>query len=411
MQPQSNALREWDDRGQLSVSDRSLRLVRAASLRRFLLRLSYFVPFVLVMAAVNWTVDPARFFGRSAVSSLAGYEAAILEDLRAGHPHTVVDTYNLPVVLEERIRDQDKIDVMVLGSSISTPFHSANFPGEVLFNGAVPGGDLEESMCAYELACECQRRPTRIVLEVHGWGYMLGERKVGLPGDFGPSFQRLLKRLKMAKDEDDLANRFLNRPVDLASNLTLGRGWFDPYDKLISPRYLQLALRVLARRYWDQDRDGRGTIPKDKRNVLYPDGSTEWSPSLRNTTPADIRQRFAGRKIRVGELEGARPDPVRCRLFEAFLLDVLGSGTRVDLLLTPQMHWLTDPISAEYKAIGRETPASDTQRYLLAIAKKHNLRVFGTFEQKRTELTDEDYVDDVHVRRESIGKLLHTRLN
>jgi hypothetical protein len=102
---------------------------------------------------------------------------------------------------------------------------------------------------------------------------------------------------------------------------------------------------------------------------------------------------------------------VRCRLFEAFLLDVLGSGTRVDLLLTPQMHWLTDPISAEYKAIGRETPASDTQRYLLAIAKKHNLRVFGTFEQKRTELTDEDYVDDVHVRRESIGKLLHTRLN
>jgi hypothetical protein len=411
MQPSSNALREWDDRGQFSVSARSPRLERVAGLRRFLMRLGYFVPFFLVMAAINWTVDPARFFGRSAASTLVGYEAAILEDLRAGHTHTLVDTYNVPVVLKERIRDQDRIDVLVLGSSVPMPFHSENFPGEALFNGAVPGGDLEEAMGVYELACECQRRPKRILLEIHGWGMMLGERRVGLAGDYGPSFQRLLKRLKMAKDEDGQADRFLTGPVDLASNITFGQGWFHPYDKLISPRYLQLALRVLARRYWDKDRAGKGVIPEEKRNILYPDGSTEWSPWMRRTTPADIRQRYAAIPIPMTTSEEGRPNQARCRFFEAFLLDVLQSGTRVDLLLTPLIHLRDDPVRAEYRAIGRETPASETERYLLAIAKKHNLRIFGAFAQEQTELTDEDFVDGVHVRRESIGKLLHTRRN
>ena len=180
---------------------------------------------------------------------------------------------------------------------------------------------------------------------------------------------------------------------------------------MISPRYLQLALRVLARRHWDKDHGRKGIIPEDKRNVLYPDGSTQWSPSARNSTPADIRQRYSSFHIPMATVEGARPNQARCRLFEAFLLDVLRSGTRVDLLLTPLIHWRDDPTRAEYKAIGRETPASETERYLMAIAKKHNLRMFGAFEQKQTELTDEDFVDDVHARRESIGKLLHTRRN
>jgi hypothetical protein len=395
------------------MSDLSLQSARSASMRRVLLRLSYFLPFVVAMAAINWTVDPARFFRHSAASTLVGYEADILEDLRAGHPHTVVDSYNLPVILEERIRDQDRIDVLVLGSSIATPFHSANFPGEAMFNGAVPGGDLEEAMCVYELACERGRRPKRILLEMHGWGYMLGERNVGLPADFGPIFQRLLKHLKLAENESEPTRSaaFLIRPADLASGVAFDHGWFDPYDKLISPRYMQLALQVLARRYWQQDHfAGRG-IPEDKRNVLYPDGSAEWSPWLRSATPSSIHQHFGGRIIRAAELEETRPDEARCRLFEAFLLDVLHSGTQVDLLFTPPIHWLYEPARAEYRALGRETPASQTEKYLLGLAKKHNLRVFGAFDQRQTDLTETDYVDDKHIRRESMGKLLHTRRN
>ncbi len=116
---------------------------------RLLLRLCLFVPFVLAMAVVNWAVDPAHFFRRSTTSALAGYEGLILQDLLTGRPHAVGEDFSVPTVFKELIHSQTSIDVLVLGSSICTPFHSANFPGETMLNGAVPGGDLEEAMCMY----------------------------------------------------------------------------------------------------------------------------------------------------------------------------------------------------------------------------------------------------------------------
>ena len=97
-----------------------------------------------------------------------------------GRPHAVGEDFSVPTVFKELIHSQTSIDVLVLGSSVCTPFHSANFPGETMLNGAVPGGDLEEAMCMYELAREAGRRPKRILLEVHGWGTMLGKKKVGI---------------------------------------------------------------------------------------------------------------------------------------------------------------------------------------------------------------------------------------
>ena len=143
-------------------------------MRRLLLRLSLFVPFIVAMAAINWSVDPARLFGRSTKHPLEGYEGIILEDLLAGRPHTVTDEYSVPSVVQELIRSHEKLDLLVLGSSVCTPFNSANFPGETMLNGSVSGGDLEEAMCVYELACEAGRCPKRVLLEVHGWGTMLG---------------------------------------------------------------------------------------------------------------------------------------------------------------------------------------------------------------------------------------------
>ncbi len=119
---------------------------------RLLVRLSLFLPLIAAMAAVNWIVDPARFFARVATAASDGYEGAILKDLLANRPHTVVAEFDQRVVLEELIRSRSEIDVLVLGSSVSKPFHSELFPGRSMVNGAVQGGELEEAICIYELA-------------------------------------------------------------------------------------------------------------------------------------------------------------------------------------------------------------------------------------------------------------------
>ena len=57
-------------------------------------------------------------------------------------------------------------------------------------------------------------------------------------------------------------------------------------------------------------------------------------------------------------------------------------------------------------AIGRETPTRKTERFLREFAARHQMRIFGAFNRRQTTLTDADYVDNLHIRRESIGKLL-----
>jgi hypothetical protein len=377
-------------------------------MRRFLLRMSLFVPFVLAMAAINWSVDPARLFGRTAGRALDGYEDLILLDLRAGRPHPIEDEYNRPLVLEELIRDRKNLDMLVLGSSICTPFHSDNFPGQTMVNGAVPGGDLEEAICMYELACESGRRPKRILLELHGWGTMLSKRDwVLVVANFDPIWERVLKRSsRVANDASTNGPPALRPAAELARGVRVERGWCDPYDKLISPRYMQLSLGVVVRRYVQRhslaNRDDRG----NERNVLYPDGSVQWSEAMQRATPADIRKRFAGWAPVLAKMEETRTNESRRRLFESFVLSAIHSGTEVDLVLTPPLHWIYAPVERQYAAIGRKSPAAETEQEIRAFARQHHLRVFGAFDQRKTELTDGDYVDNLHIRRESMDKLL-----
>jgi hypothetical protein len=375
---------------------------------RLLLRLCLFVPFVLAMAVVNWAVDPAHFFGRRPTTALAGNEGLILQDLLSGRPHVAADDFSIPVVFKELISSQKSVDVLVLGSSVCTPFHSANFPGETMLNGAVPGGDLEEAMCMYELTREAGRRPKRILLEVHGWGTMLGKRRSVLIHDFHPIFKRVLKELGLNASE----SRRSGPPAasDQASgsvpSVIWEKSWFDPYDKLISPRYLQLALTTLVARYAFQHAPLDEKSLEAKSNILYPDGSTQWSPAMRSATPASIRQKYGTQAIKLADVEELQMDSARRRTFEAFIDWVTRSGTKVDLVFTPPLEWMYASAEAEYRAMGRETPTRNTERFLREFAARHHMRIFGAFDRRQTTLTDADYVDNLHIRRESIGKLL-----
>ena len=146
-----------------------------------------------------------------------------------------------------------------------------------MVNGAVPGGDLEEAICMYELACESGRRPKRILLEVHGWGTMLGKRRSVLIHDFHPIHLRVLKELRLNTSE----SRRPGHPVaghnasGSVPGVTGEKGWFDPYDKLISPRYLQLAIKTLIARY----ASGMGT---STRSLLRP-RATSFIPTARHS--------------------------------------------------------------------------------------------------------------------------------
>jgi hypothetical protein len=381
---------------------------------RLLFKLSLFSPLVAVMVWVNWTVDPARFFvPRTSVLS-AGYEGVIVEDLFAGRPHEVSAEYDQRVVFEELLRKQQSLDVLVLGSSVAKPFHSELFPEGSFLNGAIHGGELEEAVCSYELAWECGFRPKRVLLQFQGWGRMLGLRTNSVERNTEAVLGRAVKRMGTPLHSDDpldlIGNRLL--PVERAAEFKLEQDWrwLHPYDKLISPRYFQMSVGVLMRTGWPKTVHGARVVPMDvpeiQRNLLYPDFSIQWSQFMRSATPESIRRFHAAVFPGVTKLEQTRPIESRCRLFETFVTDMLNSGTKVDLVLSPPISWLAQQVDSQYAGSDKLSPSAETERYLRTFAESHQIKVFGTFDPRKTDLTDADFVDYLHIRRESIGRLL-----
>ena len=103
---------------------------------------------------------------------------------------------------------------------------------------------------------------------------------------------------------------------------------------------MQLSLGVVVRRYVQRhslaSRDNRG----NERNVLYPDGSVQWSETMQSATPASIRKRFGAWAPVLAKMEETRTNETRRRLFESFVLSAIQAGTEVDLVLTPPLRWI-----------------------------------------------------------------------
>jgi hypothetical protein len=63
-------------------------------------------------------------------------------------------------------------------------------------------------------------------------------------------------------------------------------------------------------------------------------------------------------------------------------------------------------LDAQYTEATKPSPPTETERYLREFASNQGLKVFGSFDPRKTDLTESDYVDFQHIRRESIGRLL-----
>src|ERR1700722_9061952 len=132
-------------------------------MRRFFIKILWFVPLLALIAAVNRTIDPARFYGTHFLDpSRDRYEGTVIDNLLAGRSQALLSPYNERIVHDAVFRSNRPIDVLVLGASVAKPINSGSFRGQQLYNASIYGGELEESAAVYQLAWEAGRRPQRV---------------------------------------------------------------------------------------------------------------------------------------------------------------------------------------------------------------------------------------------------------
>lgn len=377
-------------------------------MRRFLFKLSLCLPIALIMGGVNWVVDPGRFYvGQIFDPSRNRIEAVVIDDLRAGRPHRMASVYSERLVVEQVFRDRPKIEVLALGSSIAKPMCGELFPGHSFFNASIYGGDLEEFVSVYELAWERGVRPKRVVLQLQGFGRMLGKRLGLLGSGFESVFARAKKRMDLRDAEDDSTETAFFLDKEPAGQFNIEGGWLHPYDKLVSPRYLQLSVRSLIAPLpnYPFGPSESARFDTDDRRTIFPDGSVQWSPKFLARRPQTIRREFRDILKNVTASDLPFPNRGRCKLFESFVLDIQRSGAQVDLFLTPPISWFFDEVRAAFHKADMPNPSSQTEDYIRSFARQHHIVVLGSFDPRKAGVTDEDYVDYAHLRREVIGRI------
>ncbi len=94
-------------------------------------------------------------------------------------------------------------------------------------------------------------------------------------------------------------------------------------------------------------------------------------------------------------------------MYEAFVGDLVRSGVEVEFLLLPPNPWIFEQARQAAARDGKELPSVETEGVIRSLAAKYKLRVRGSLDPRHLGVTEADYIDDVHLRREAIGRMLH----
>ena len=377
---------------------------------QFVFKLSLLLPLLAGMAWVNWSIDPAILMPEHRDDPTRHpYENVIARDLLAGRPHRL-KSMQLELVVDELVfRARPQIDTLVFGTSIAKPIHAGLFGGPNFFNASVTGGRIEEMIMAYQSALDSGLKLRHVLIEVDSRS--LSPRD-GVPDS--KLFERGLRRLNLPVEiERDSVLRRLWRafvPGDDGSGPSTVRGSFYPYDELLSPRYFQFTMAFLAKRWLvrsDKPRELVSQFGESNESLMYPDGSLEWWDNALAQTPEDIRQNFA--QTDAAALAGLqdRPTAEKTRMYEAFVGDLVRSGVEVEFLLLPPNPWIFERARQAAGHSGKELPSVETEGVIRSLAAKYKLRVRGSLDPRHLGVTEADYIDDVHLRREAMERLLH----
>jgi hypothetical protein len=376
--------------------------------KRFWRKVLQLAPILAAMIWINWSVDPVMLYDHHFEDpSRHPYVGIITRDLLAGKPHSAAAYFSGRLVNEVMLRHQPSADVLVLGSSMAKPIHGEMFPGRSFFNAAVFGGRLEEMVAVWQIASDCGLHPKRVLLQLDAGS--IGQRHVPVTAEWSTVFLRARRRLcgdDGTPDPVTSLTSLLDPRVagEQAAGFAGAKGPLHPYDTLISPRYLQLSVLFLAKK-WISGSSYPVLFDQEDQHLLYPDGSVQWCSHWRLRKITDFHLPTKNSQTPIVAAEWMRPVDGQKRLFEALVADMQKSGTQVDFVLLPTNPWLYDRAVAEYQKAGKPLPSADTEAYLRQVAAKRKIRAIGSLDPHKVGVVEEDFVDFVHLRRESIGRV------
>lgn len=332
---------------------------------------------LLAVAIFNFIMDPANLFKAS------GYEYGIAKILLSGKNAANVGDYEDRLMNKFYIENMKYIpETIVLGSSRSFFITRQNHKND-FFNTSVTGASLVDLVGFYDIYKNKRIIPKTIIICAEPW--FLNKR----PGseDSHPlrfEYYDMLNKLKYP---------CYNSPFSVNSY------FIGKVKELFSMPYFLASLSKLKDGS-KQTHNNYNYYPTDKQTDLnytikkY-DGSLSYSIKYNNVSVKEANEKarkFVNTKMDI--LLGEFQDLKNVDIFEALINDMQKEKITVILFLAPYHPYMYSAIENNSKYHN----VINTENYFRDFAKKNNIKIYGSYNPRKLNLSEKDFYDGAHIK-------------
>jgi hypothetical protein len=344
------------------------------------------LPILFLIFFVNYFIDSVYIFSHD------NYEKRVAEILLEGKNAKYVSNYDDRLFQKYYIDGLTKAkDIVVIGSSRCMQISSDLFPNKTFFNSWVMACGLEDMIGIYEIYKEKNLLPSTLIIGLEAWMMNKNYRKYGNYQwrSISEYYYRSLETMNIKREISDYIN--------------FNNSFWYKVRNLFNIGNFQNSISMYFNKMFNNDSSNnfRRVLSNEEIFSDFPnkisDGSYNFGKKYENMDSIEIlnlaKDHAMESPIRgLGSFQGIGE---RNKLiFEGFLNLVRNDKVQIIFFIPPYHPYLFETImnNENYKII------MDVQKYYLEIAKKYNLKVFGSFNPTECGLSNKDFYDGNHGR-------------
>lgn len=340
---------------------------------------------LLAVAFFTYKVDPANIFRNEELVKTCGTW------LLQGHDVAITQNYDERLLQKYLIEhDVKNYDILVFGSSRTMGIGADLFEQQTVKNFSVSGASIEDDIALYCIYERLHGKPQKVIIGGDAWL---------LNANSGQNrWKSLAQEYEYGKEKMRKRSSFGKR-VDI-----------EKYTQLISWPYLNESMNKVKKDGVQDIAQGYAladdkTAVDKKAGIICVDGSHIYSADLHSKdADAMAREYIAGN---VYSLEKYEEMDARIQAdIKEFLSYLNAQGIEVVLYLTPY-----HPIVYSYLLQSdKYRNVMNAEAFFRNIAMEYGFTVVGSYDPEQCELSNEDFLDGMHMRREAVERILWGKL-
>lgn len=342
---------------------------------------------LLAIASFTYRIDPGNIF-RNVLLETCG--KLLLE----GHDVAITQNYDERLLQKYLIEhDANNYDVLVFGSSRTMDIGKRLFPQRTVKNYSVSGASIEDDIALYFLYERLHGTPQKVIIGGDAWL---------LNANSGQNrWKSLVKEYKYGKERMEKNGRI---GVDTKS--------FDleKYEQLISWPYLNESINKFKKEGLSNAKHGycladdKVTVDK-KAGVICPDGTHIPSFEEQTRDAEQLARQYISKVVYSLEKYEELDNTLQASVKEFFWY-LKAQDIEIVLYLTPY-HPVVYPFLIQNEKYYNVVKAEE---FFRDVAKEYGLKVAGSYDPDQCGLSNADFLDGMHLRRESVERILRGKL-